>query len=123
MKNHAVTPAGQRFAMNVDERRARALVQPYVGKGHAAFTPEAPNRHGRQFRRSRQIAEQSEAFAAALGPVQTHDGAFTRCHAMAASLAQLREDRIEQWILELLPMTTPSRPAKAETMLSHSKLL
>ena len=31
-----------------------------------------------------------------------HDGAFARCHAMAASLAQLQEDRIEQWILELL---------------------
>ena len=31
-----------------------------------------------------------------------HDGAFARCHAMAASLAQLREDRIQQWILELL---------------------
>src|SRR5439155_17591034 len=29
-------------------------------------------------------------------------GAFARCHAMAASLAQLQEDRIEQWILELL---------------------
>src|SRR6267378_4499376 len=31
-----------------------------------------------------------------------HDSAFARRHAMAASLAQLREDRIEQWILELL---------------------
>src|SRR5438094_10166675 len=31
-----------------------------------------------------------------------HDSAFARCHAMAASLAQLQEDRIEQWILELL---------------------
>jgi hypothetical protein len=31
-----------------------------------------------------------------------HDGAFAGCNAMAASLAQLREDRIEQWILELL---------------------
>ena len=31
-----------------------------------------------------------------------HDGAFASCDAMAASLAQLQEDRIEQWILELL---------------------
>src|SRR4029450_13669306 len=30
MKNHAVTPAGQRFAMDVDEWRARALVQPHM---------------------------------------------------------------------------------------------
>src|SRR5438477_528509 len=83
--------------MDVDEWRARALVQPHVSKGDAAFTPEALNRHGRQFRRSCQIDEQGEAFAAAQGPVQMHNGAFARCHAMAASLAQLREDRIEQW--------------------------
>ena len=102
MKNHAVTSARQWLAMDVDERRARALVQPHVSKGDAAFTPEALDRHGRQFRRSCQIDEQSEAFAAAQGPVQMHDGALTRCHAMAASLAQLQEDRIEQWILELL---------------------
>ena len=50
MKNHAVTPAGQRLAMDVDERRARALVQPHVSKGDAAFKPEALDRHGRQFR-------------------------------------------------------------------------
>src|SRR2546430_3911869 len=102
MKNHAVTPAGQRLAMEVDERRARALVQPHVSKGDAAFKPETLNRHSRQFRRNCQIHEQGEAFAAAQGPVQMHDGAFARCHAMAASLAQLREDRIKQWILELL---------------------
>src|SRR4029434_5162502 len=102
MKNHAVTPPGQRLAMDVDERRARALVQPHVSKGNAAFTPEALNRHGRQFRRSCQIDEQGEAFAAAQGSGQMQDGAFARCHAMAASLAQLREDLIEQWILELL---------------------
>ena len=51
MKNHAVTPAGQRLAMDVDEWRARALVQPHVSKGDAAFKPEALNRHRRQFRR------------------------------------------------------------------------
>src|SRR5438477_2231730 len=102
MKNHAVTSAGQRLAMDVDERRARALMQPYVSTGDATFEPEALNRHGRQFRRSSQIAEQGEAFAAAQGPVQMHDGAFARRHAMAASLPQLREDRIEQRILELL---------------------
>src|SRR5437762_13922117 len=102
MKNHAVTPAGQRLAMDVDERRARALVQPHVSKGDATFKPEALNRHGRQFRRNCQIDEQGETFAAAQGPVQMHDGAFARCYAMAASLAQLQEDRIEQWILELL---------------------
>jgi hypothetical protein len=102
MKNHAVTAAGQRLAMDVDKRRARALVQPHVSKGDTAFMPEALNRHGRQFRRSCQIAEQGEAFAAAEGPVQMHDRAFARRHAMAASLAQLREDRIEQRILELL---------------------
>src|ERR1043166_2107783 len=102
MKNHAVTPAGQRLAMDVDEWRARALVQPHVSKRDAAFKPEALNRHGRQFRRNCQIDEQGEAFAAAQCPVQMHDGAFARCHAMAASLAQLQEDRIEQWILELL---------------------
>src|SRR4029077_18583673 len=102
MKNHAVTAAGQRLAVDVDERRACALVQPYVNKGDAAFKPEALDRHGRQLRRNCQIDEQSEAFAAAQGPVKMHDGAFARCHAMAASLAQLEEDRIEQWILELL---------------------
>jgi hypothetical protein len=102
MKNHAVTPAGQRLAMDVDEWRAGALVQPHMSKGDAAFTPEALDRDGRQFRRSCQIAEQGEAFAAAQGPVKMHDGAFAGCNAMAASLAQLREDRIEQWILELL---------------------
>src|SRR5207248_9028889 len=75
---------------------------PHVSKGDAALKPEALNRHGWQFRRSCQIDEQGEAFAAAQGPVQMHDCAFTRCDAMAASLAQLREDRIEQWILELL---------------------
>src|SRR5215469_16473745 len=58
MKNHAVTPAGQRFAMDVDEWRARALVQPHVSKSDAAFMPEALDRHGRQFRRGCQIAEQ-----------------------------------------------------------------
>jgi hypothetical protein len=47
MKDHAVTTAGQRLAMDVDERRACALVQPHVSKGDAAFKPEAPNRHGR----------------------------------------------------------------------------
>src|SRR5947208_10010117 len=52
MKNHAVTPAGQRLAMDVDEWRARALVQPHVSKGDATFKPEALNRHGRQFRRN-----------------------------------------------------------------------
>src|SRR6476661_6767885 len=88
--------------MNVDERRAGALVQPHVSTGDAAFEPEALNRHGWQFRRSCQIAEQGEAFTAAQGPVKMHDGAFARRHAMTASLAQLREDRIEQWILELL---------------------
>jgi hypothetical protein len=31
-----------------------------------------------------------------------HYGAFAGYHAMAASLAQLQKDRIEQWILELL---------------------
>src|SRR5262245_3238668 len=102
MKNHAVTPAGKRLAMNVDERRARALVQPHVSKGDAAFTPEALDRHCRQFRRRCQIDEQGKAFAAAQGPGQMHYGAFARCDAMAASLAQLQKDRIEQWILELL---------------------
>src|SRR5438876_1702526 len=102
MKNHAVTPAWQWLAMDVDERRARALVQPHVSKRDAAFKPEALNRHSRQFRRNCQIDEQGEAFATAQGPVKMHDGAFARCHAMAASLAQLQEDRIEQWILELL---------------------
>src|SRR5437764_14844304 len=76
--------------------------QPHVSKGDAASKPEAFNRHGRQFRRSCQVAEQGEAFATAQGPVQMHDGAFARCHAMAASLAQLQKDRIEQGILELL---------------------
>src|SRR5262249_24759785 len=102
MKNHAVTPAGQRLARDVNKRRARALVQPHVRKGDTAFTPEALNRHGRQFRRNCQIDEQGETFAAAQGPIQMHDGAFAGCNAMAASLAQLQEDRIEQWILELL---------------------
>src|SRR5262249_50534047 len=102
MKNHPVTPAGQRLAMDVDERRARALVQPHVSKGDAAFKPETLNRHGRQFCRNCQIHEQGEAFAAAQGPVQMHDGTFARRHAMAAPLAQLQEDRIKQWILELL---------------------
>ena len=90
MKNYAVTPAGQRLAMDVDEWRTRALMQPHVSKGDAAFKPEALNRHGREFRRNCQIDEQGEAFAAAQGPVQMHDGAFARRHAMAASLAQLR---------------------------------
>src|SRR5439155_21075132 len=98
MKNHPVTTAGQWLAMDVDERCACALVQPHVSKGNAAFMPETLNRHGGQFRRSSQIAEQGEAFAAAQGPVQMHDGAFARRHAMAASLPQLREDRIEQRI-------------------------
>src|SRR5262249_26660841 len=102
MKNHAVTPAGQRLAMYVDEWRARTLVQPHVSTGDAAFKPEALNRHSRQFRRNCQIDEQGEAFAAPQGAVQTHSGAFARCHAMAASLAQLQEDRIEPWILEFL---------------------
>src|SRR4051794_15402048 len=102
MKNHAVTPAGQRFAVDVDERRARALVQPHVSKGDAAFKSEALDHHGRQFRRNCEIDEQGEAFAAAQSPVKMHDGAFAGCNAMAASLAQLREDRIEQRILELL---------------------
>src|SRR5262249_14143704 len=102
MKNHAVTPAGQRLAMAVDKRRARALMQPHVSKRDAAFTPEALNRHGRQLRRNCQIDEQGETFAAAQGPVKMHNGAFARCHAMAASLAQLQKDRIEQRILELL---------------------
>jgi hypothetical protein len=102
MKNHAVTPAGQRLAMHVDEWRARALVQPHVSKGDAAFTPKALNRDRRQFRRNCQIDEQGEAFAAAERPVKMPNGAFARSHAMAASLAQLQEDRIEQWILELL---------------------
>src|SRR5215475_1736634 len=102
MKNHPVTPAGQRLAMDVDDWRAGALVQPYVSKGDRGFNPETLNRHGRKFPRNCQIDEQGEAFAAAQGPVQTHDGAFVRCHAMAASLAQLQEDWIEQWILELL---------------------
>src|SRR5436305_10117306 len=57
MKNHAITPARERLAMDVDERRACALVQPHVSKGDAAFEPEAPNRHGRQFRRNCQIDE------------------------------------------------------------------
>jgi len=39
MKNHAVTPARQRLAMDVDEWRTRALVQPHVSKGDAAFKP------------------------------------------------------------------------------------
>ena len=65
MKNHAITPAGQRLAMDVDEWCARALVQPHVSKGNAAFKPEALNRHGRQFRRNGQIAQQGEAFATA----------------------------------------------------------
>src|SRR5262245_11018457 len=64
--------------------------------------PEALDRHGRQFRRRCQIAEQGEAFAATQGSVKMHDATLARCHAMTASLAQLREDRIEQWILELL---------------------
>src|SRR5262249_36119097 len=92
----------QWLAMDVDEWRARALVQPHVSKGDAAFKPEALDRHGRQFRRNCQIDEQGEAFAAAQGLVQMHDCAFARRNAMAASLAQLQEDRIEQWILELL---------------------
>src|SRR5204862_6514260 len=78
------------------------LVQRNVGIRDAAVEPEALNRHGRQFRRNCQIDEQGEAFATAQGPVQMHDGAFARCHAMAASLAQLQKDRIEQGILELL---------------------
>src|SRR5438093_13478225 len=102
MKNYAVTPAGQRLAMDVNEWCARALVQPHVSKGAAAFKPENLDRPGRQFRRNCQIDEQGEAFAAPQGPVQMHDGAFARCYAMAASLAQLREDRIQQGILELL---------------------
>jgi hypothetical protein len=81
---------------------ACALVQPHVSKRDAAFKPETLNRHARQFRRNSQIDEQGEAFAAPESPVQMHDCAFARCHAMAASLAQLQEDRIEQWILELL---------------------
>src|SRR5205823_1429760 len=87
MKNHAVTPAGQRLAMDVNEWRARALVQPHVSKSDAAFNPEALDRHARQFRRNCQIDEQGEAFAAAQGPVQMHDSALARCHTMAASLA------------------------------------
>src|SRR5215470_11528878 len=86
MKNHAVTPAGQRLAMDVDEWRARSLMQPHVSKGNATFMPEAFNRHGRQFGRSCEIAEQGEAFAAAQGPVQMHDCAFAWCDAMPASL-------------------------------------
>src|SRR5512133_2929207 len=62
--------------MNVDQRRARALVQPHVSKGDAAFKPEALNRHRRQFRRNCQIDEQGEAFAATQGPVKMHDGTF-----------------------------------------------
>src|SRR5262249_20988267 len=102
MENDAVTAAGQRLAMDVDDWRARALVQPHMSKGDAAFEPEALNRHGRQFRRDCQVDEQRETFAAAQGPVQMHDAAFAGCDAMAASLAQLQEDRIEQRILELL---------------------
>src|SRR5262245_54660503 len=102
MENHAVTSAGQRLAMDVDDWRARALAQPHMSKRDAAFKPEALNRHGRQFRRNCKIDEQREAFAATQGPVQMHNGAFPRRHTMAASLAQLQEDRIEQWILELL---------------------
>src|SRR5262249_21179590 len=88
--------------MDVDEWRVRALVQPHMSKRDAAFKPEALNRYGRQFRRNCQIDEQGETFAAAQGPVQMHNGPFAGCNAMAASLAQPQEDRIEQWILELL---------------------
>src|SRR5215475_7131960 len=68
MKNHAVTPAGQRLAMDVNEWRAGALMQPHVSKGDSAFTPKALNRHGRHLRRNCQIDEQGEAFAATQGP-------------------------------------------------------
>src|SRR5436190_8935523 len=102
MKNHPVTPARQRLAMGVNERRARALMQPHMSESDAAFQPETINRHGRQFRRNCQIDEQGEAFTATQGPIKMHDCAFARRNAMAASLAQLQEDRIEEWILELL---------------------
>src|SRR5262245_6764439 len=102
MKNDAVTTTGQRLAMAVDDRRAGTLMQPYVSKRDAAFMPETLNRDGRQFRRNCQIDEQGEAFAATQSPVQIPDGTFARGNAMAAALAQLQEDWIEQWILELL---------------------
>src|SRR5436305_4266912 len=47
MEHHAVTPAGQRLAMDVDDWRAGALVQPHVSKGDAALKPKALDRHGR----------------------------------------------------------------------------
>src|SRR5438046_9514603 len=50
MKNHAVTPARQRLAMDVDEWRACARVQPHVSKRDAAFKPETLNRYGWLFR-------------------------------------------------------------------------
>src|SRR6516165_6876641 len=86
MENDAVTAVGQRLAMDVDDWRARALVEPHMSKGDAAFEPEALNRHGRQFHRDCQVDEQRETFAAAQGPVQMHDAAFSGCDAMAASL-------------------------------------
>src|SRR5438552_17156804 len=61
MKNHAVTPARQRFAMDVDEWRARALVQPPGSKSAAASNTEPLNRHGRQFRRICQMDAQGAA--------------------------------------------------------------
>src|SRR5439155_26255853 len=56
----------------------------------------------RQYHRDCHIGERGEASAAAQGPVNMRDDAFTRCDAMGAFLPQLQEDRIGQWILELL---------------------
>ncbi len=53
-------------------------------------------------RRNGQIDQEGETLSAPQSPVQMHDCAFARRNAMAASLAQLHEDRLEQWIFELL---------------------
>ena len=114
IKVNAIPSAGQRLAINRHDRRTGALMQPGMRVGHAFFHSETIDRHTRVPRFERKIGQDGDMLATLQRFVHANDSALARSELVTGMRAQLREDRIEQRILEFLSQRHSAKSAQAQ---------